>query len=244
MLKNLKIIVSGTDTSVGKTFFCVMLGKFFQSQKIDFAVYKPFATGRKTTNQQKIEIEDIHIYKKYLRLKLNTNLFVYKTFNFPNAPTVASIMDRKTLLPQDFDGAIKLYKTMAKKHKIIIIEGIGGLLVPITFHKLFIDFIKAVKLPVILITTNKLGTINHTLLSTKILEHNKIPYIIVFNKIDKNKSEEENRAVLSEIKYYINSKHLIEFPYLSKLNLKILSTKIFPALSEFYNHTHSFFLQT
>lgn len=213
MNSQLKIIVSGTDTGVGKTFFCILVGKFLQKQKETFVIYKPFATGIIRTKEQMQEIEDIYIYRHKLKLQINKNLFVYKTFNFPNAPTVSSIMDKKKLTERDFKKSIELYKYLEKNYKNIIIEGIGGLLVPITFKKLFIDFIKALNLPVILITTNKLGTINHTLLSIKVLKDNKIPFQLVFNKIDPHKSQKENKAILNDIKYFGNVNNVIELPY-------------------------------
>ncbi|MFN7181998.1 MAG: AAA family ATPase [Planctomycetota bacterium] len=91
----MKIIVTGTDTAVGKTYICILLGKYLERKNIDFLIYKPFATGTIITDTGKKEIEDIYLYKKYLNLQLNKNLFVYKTFNFPNAPTIASQLDKK-----------------------------------------------------------------------------------------------------------------------------------------------------
>lgn len=226
MESGLRIIVSGTDTGIGKTHFCITLGKFLQANKIDFAIYKPFATGTITKSENfkigrfqdwKIreiyQIEDIYSYKKELGLEINKNLFVSKTFGFPNAPTIASVMERRKLSEDEFDKAIKLYKTIANKHKNVIIEGIGGLLVPLTFNKLFIDFIRVLKLPVILITTNKLGTINHTLLSIKLLQDNKMPFLIIFNETDTKKSKRENKAILNDIKRFAKIENILTLPF-------------------------------
>ncbi len=216
MKKDIRIIVTGTDTGVGKTFFCILIGKILQKNKVDFSIYKPFATGA-VKIKRKLEIEDLYLYKKELDLKINKNLFVSKTFNFPNAPTVASIMDKKRLSENDFVSAWKLYKTIAGKFRNIIIEGIGGLLAPVTFNKLFIDFVKILKLPVILITTNKLGTINHTLLSIKLLQNMAISFSVVFNEIDKTKSKRENQAILDDIKRFSKIRNVFILPFLKKI---------------------------
>ncbi len=229
MQNRLNIIVTGTDTGVGKTFICILLGKFLQKMRRNFIVYKPFATGIINNNGEK-EIEDIYLYRKNLNLQVNKNLFVYKTFNFPNAPTIAAKMENKKLSNEDFYGCLRFYKRLSKYHNNIIVEGIGGLLVPLTFNKLFLDFIKELKLPVILVTTNKLGTINHTLLSIKVLKENNIRYKLVFNKVDPKKTEKENKAVLADIKRFGKIRNEIyQIPYCqyTKMDRVFRNVKLF-----------------
>jgi dethiobiotin synthetase len=207
-----KLIITGTDTGVGKTFFTLLLGKFLQTKKIEFVVCKPFASGTIKVGHQKV-IEDIYYYQKYLNLTLNKNLFVYKTFKFPNAPTIASYFDKKIISEKDFTKCVHFVQNILQKHSTVLIEGIGGLLVPITPQKLFIDLIKKLKLPVILITTNRLGTINHTLLSINILRQLKMEYFVVFNQIDPKKSQKENNLILQEIKKFGKIKNIYTIPY-------------------------------
>ena len=79
-------------------------------------------------------------------------------------------------------------------NKPLIIEGVGGILVPLNKKSLIIDLIKKFKLPVIVISKSILGTINHTLMTLEILKKNKIKIFgVVLNNI-KNKKEGDNNA--------------------------------------------------
>ncbi|MFN7181997.1 MAG: ATP-dependent dethiobiotin synthetase BioD [Planctomycetota bacterium] len=130
---------------------------------------------------------------------------------------------------------MQLYKHLSRKNDNILIEGIGGLLVPITFNKLFLDFIKILNLPVFLVTTNKLGTINHTLLSIHILKENNIKFKIIFNKLDIKKSDRENKAVLKDITRFGKIDNIIQIPFIrpEKLRYSKFCCKVSPAIFNF-----------
>ena len=79
------------------------------------------------------------------------------------------------LTPPSLEYAIKKFKFLQKKYDYLIVEGIGGIMVPLNHKHTLLDFIKLTKLGVIILATPKLGTFNHTLLSVKICQSNGIP---------------------------------------------------------------------
>ena len=99
-------------------------------------------------------------------------------------------------------------KRLSKKFDFVIVEGTGGLLVPITEKTLLIDLVKELNIPVLLVAANRLGTINHTLLSSEALKRRKVKMLgVVFNSV----SEKEN-ALISEDNPRIVKKFIGKIP--------------------------------
>ena len=80
--------------------------------------------------------------------------------------------------------AFEKFKYLKKKYNFVLVEGIGGIMVPLNEKYNLVDFIKLTKLSVIIVTTPKIGTFNHTLLTVKICKDYNIPIKgIIFNKM-------------------------------------------------------------
>ena len=141
---------------------------------------------------------------------LQTSLFHKPIYSFikPLSPHLASNYEKKS---------INMKKIKKPNSKIpMIIEGAGGILVPLNKNNLIIDLIKKFKLPVIIVSNSVLGTINHTLMTIEILKKNKINIFgIVLNNI-KNKIEGDNHA--KSIEQYGNVKVLEKISFFKDLN--------------------------
>ena len=166
--------ITGTDTGVGKTFFASILMK-----KYNFDYWKPIQTGKFTEN-------DTLYIKKKLGIK-NTRfhkpIYIFKK---PLSPHLASRYEKISI-------SIKKIKK-PNTIKPLIIEGAGGVLVPLNKKNLIIDLIKKFRLPVIIVSKSILGTINHTLMTLEILKKNKIKVFgVVLNNV-KNKKEGNDNA--------------------------------------------------
>ena len=189
-----KFFITGTDTSVGKTLFCsILMDKFL------YDYWKPIQTGNKNDNDT--------IYIKKI-CKIPSNRFYKPAFSF-----------RKSLSPHQ---AAKYENVSINLNNIkkpitnnpLIIEGIGGILVPLNNKNLIIDLIKKLKFPVIIVSRSTLGTINHTLMTIKILRQNKIKiYGVVLNGI-------MNKKNAQSIEHFGKVKVLAQIPFFKKISLK------------------------
>ncbi len=148
------LFVTGTDTGVGKTFFCASLIKALKEKGFSAIGYKPIETGCSP------ECEDAKALGKASGLYLSP-LYSFKT---PVAPSVASELEG---IPLDISALNLKIAFLKEKYAPLIIEGAGGIMVPITWNYTYLDLVKDLSIPVIVVALNKLGVINHTLLTVK-----------------------------------------------------------------------------
>lgn len=155
------IFITGTDTSVGKTFVATGLAACMKQDGIDVGVMKPVATGSR---------DDIHRLLKSARLD---DIMLANPIFLPleASPLAASRLLKKEI---DVDDIRHAFNRLMDEHEYIIVEGIGGLMVPITRDYMVVDMIKDLNLPVLIVCRGALGTINHTLLTIHACLNNSI----------------------------------------------------------------------
>ncbi len=156
------VFITGTSTGVGKTAVAAGLAWALTKQKIDVGVMKPFATANRVFSK-KYRSRDTALLAKASGVTdpdFSLNPFFY---SIAASPLVAS--ELKYGAPVNIKKAIYQLKKLGRKHDFLIAEGIGGVMVPLTQSESVADFIKKVHLPVIIVATAKLGTLNHTLLT-------------------------------------------------------------------------------
>lgn len=148
MIQSLRFVVSGTDTDIGKTVFAAGLAGLIGAR-----YWKPVQAGAPGDRETVAELAGVETLPEVYRLKLAAS---------PHQASAEEgiVIDAGKLNPPDGP---------------LVIEGAGGLMVPLTRHTLFIDVFARWKLPVILCARTKLGTINHTLLSLEALRTRDIP---------------------------------------------------------------------
>ncbi|PIE78031.1 MAG: dethiobiotin synthase, partial [Candidatus Delongbacteria bacterium] len=174
-----KYFVSGIDTDVGKTYVTGILLKYLKSVNCNSLSIKPIQTGCKGIS------EDILLHRKISKSELTTfdedlttSPYVFK---FPASPHLSSELEKIKI---DSTHIEKSINKVAKSYDITLIEGAGGLFVPFFDTYTTIDFLKSNRdIGVILVTTPKLGSINHTLLSLYTLKNENIKIEgIIYNK--------------------------------------------------------------
>ena len=180
MISTKKFFVTGTDTDIGKTVVSAVL-----TQKLKADYWKPIQSGDLNNSDT----------DKVKRLVENTQTFFHQeTFrlNTPASPHLAAKIDDVSIHLEDF----KLPKTTNN----LIVEGAGGLMVPINEEHLVIDLIKQLDIPVILVSKNYLGSINHTLLSVDALTKRRIPIAGIVINGDQNEETERIIEVHGKVK--------------------------------------------
>lgn len=213
LLKNVYFI-SGIDTDVGKTFATGYLAKNYLLNNINTITLKFIQTGFTKNNN------DVLMHRKIMNINKNKDdknkLTLPLTLKYPASPYFSSLLENKKInLNQILTKIIKL----KEKYEIVLIEGIGGLMVPITSNYLIIDFIKDYKLQLILVISGKVGSINHTLLSIEAIIKRKIKLdTIVYNLYPKIDSKLKNFTI-NYIKDYLKKNssktQFIEMPILN-----------------------------
>ncbi len=148
------IFITGTDTDIGKTISTFVLGTLFQEKNINVGVMKPIQCSG----------QDSVFLKSSLNLddKIDDiNPFFAKD---PISPHLAFKRSRKRI---NIEKIKRIYQSLLEKYDVVLVEGAGGLSVPIKDNYLMSDLAKDLDLDVVIISSFKLGTINHTLLTVE-----------------------------------------------------------------------------
>lgn len=172
--------VTGTDTGVGKTEVAVYLAKIFSERGLKVGVMKPVATGVGRI------CEDAEVLRKSLCSKDPMDYINPISLKLPLAPMVAGKIDIKLVWDR--------FKRLAAANDIMIVEGIGGVMVPIYKRgkRIFyvLDMMSRMRLPAIIVARPNLGTINHTLMTVKSLQSKNIKITgIIFNHTSRMKND-------------------------------------------------------
>jgi len=157
------LFITGTDTGVGKTVVAGAIAAYLESRGKEVGVMKPVETGCR-----KVKGELVPADAKFLRRAANATDFLgaicpYR-FAEPLAPAVAAKRARKKI---DTRLLVKVYRAIARQHDTTIVEGAGGLMVPLYEKYLYLDLAADVGIPVVIVARPGLGTINHTLLTVQ-----------------------------------------------------------------------------
>jgi len=152
--------VTGTDTDVGKTCVSASIAKHLRDIDVDVGVMKPFASGYKATPDS--VSEDVEILMKYSGVKDPVDLVNPYYFEIPTSPYDAS---KQLNLEIDISKVIESYKQLASIHDVVIVEGIGGIMTPISKNYFVSDLISDLQLSSFIVTGSKIGAVNHFMLT-------------------------------------------------------------------------------
>ena len=165
------LFITATGTNVGKTYTTLALIEAFASRGLRVGVFKPIETGvAYTPPDATILLEACQKVNKDFRSFSPNDVTAY-TFPLPAAPFCA---DKEGVI--DLHHIFSKYEELSKKCDLLLIEGAGGLMVPITKESMMIHLIKELDAKTLLVTPSRLGCINDTLLSIMALEHFGIDY--------------------------------------------------------------------
>ena len=174
------IFVTGTDTDVGKTYVTAGLAVTLRKMKIDVGVMKPFAAG--TAQKTGFKSEDVEILAN--AAQVNDSEILLNPQFFPIAASPYTAMKTLKIKP-NIKLILNRFKKLSKLHSMILVEGMGGIMTPIIEDYFVTNLIKDMKLPTIIVTRTKVGTVNHTIMTCKMCEKYKIPVKgIVINNFD------------------------------------------------------------
>ncbi|MDX1679495.1 MAG: dethiobiotin synthase [Akkermansiaceae bacterium] len=153
----MSLFVTGTNTDVGKTYVTRLILQGLREQGVDAVGFKPISCGG---------LEDSEILAE---ASGGLPVDVVNPVQLQNAvaPHVACMLENREIDPQQL---VEAYHQLAAKHEVVLIEGAGGWEVPISADYRISDLARDIGLPVLLVTGNQLGAINHTLLSVAAIQ--------------------------------------------------------------------------
>ena len=159
------IFVTATDTEVGKTAVAGGLARIASRHGVDVGVMKPIASGGVRRGRGLVS-EDALFLRHAARVKDQLDLINPLCFGPPLAPTVAAEQTGRAI---DMSRVWRAFDELRRRHDFMIVEGVGGALVPIGDDLYVADMIKRMGLPTLIVARPNLGTINHTLLTVECL---------------------------------------------------------------------------
>ena len=174
------LFITGTDTDVGKTYITAGLAVTLRKSGMDVGVMKPFAAG--TAQKKGYKSEDIVILSRAAQACDPEKLVNPQFFRIPASPYTAW----KTLKTKPkISTILSNFKKLTKLHDMILVEGMGGIMTPILKDYYITNLIKEMKIPTVIVTRSKVGTVNHTIMTCKMCEKYKIPVKgIIINNFD------------------------------------------------------------
>ncbi len=196
------VFITGTDTDCGKTIISGGIARALLHKGFNVGVMKPFATWgdprREPGGRQRWISEDALHLRQAAATSDSLDLINPICFKAAMAPWPAARLEKKNI---DLDRVMVAYKELCRRHSFLVVEGVGGLLVPLKRDFFVSDLIVRMKLAAIVVAHPDLGTLNHTLLTVRELKRNGIPLagVIINNYKGKTRAEQTNPAVLRKI---------------------------------------------
>lgn len=161
--------ISGIDTDAGKSYCTAWYARQLAQNGKRIITQKFIQTGNTGHS------EDIDLHRRIMETGYlpedREGLTMPEIFSYPCSPHLASRIDKR---PIDFNKIERATKELARRYDTVLVEGAGGLMVPLTEEFLTIDYVAEKQYPLIFVTSGKLGSINHTLLSFEAIKNRNI----------------------------------------------------------------------
>lgn len=162
--------VTGTGTGVGKTVVTALLVHGMRREGLDVVPAKPIQTGAEPDERGIIKSPDLEWIFEATGLEPNPGeypLMAPCVYRHPCSPHLAARLEKRPTQP---NAIIEAIEELASLHEYLVVEGAGGILVPMDEEMMMIDMADRLDLPVVIAAHAGLGTINHTLLTLEVLK--------------------------------------------------------------------------
>ena len=214
------LFVTATDTDIGKTYVCAGLAYALKKSGIDVGIMKPFACGVK----QKIGFSsnDLTILTNAAMVDDAEDIINPFFFPIPASPYTAA---KNLGVKIDVKHVMECFRKLDEIHDIVLVEGIGGIMTPILKDYAIIDLIKDLMANTIIVTSSKIGTVNHTVLTCNMCKNMNIPIKgLIINNFDSTgypiPELERDLSALTDLPV------LCSLPHMKKFNLSNYSALI------------------
>lgn len=191
--------ITGTDTGVGKTIVTACLLSLYRKHSLNVGIMKPVETGVDPECSSSAN-SDAKFLMEIARCDDPLSLVSPIRLKPAASPYQAAKMGNR---PINIDAIRQSFHTLAGKYENMLVEGAGGLLVPLTFNYLVCDLVRDLGLPLLVVGRNALGTLNHTLLTLRVAKQEGIPVRgVILNRTEPGESnaiEKDHAAIITEL---------------------------------------------
>ncbi|WP_296239131.1 dethiobiotin synthase [Psychrobacter sp. UBA5136] len=202
------LFISGIDTDIGKTYATGMLAKALMQQGVNVITQKLVQTGVSVNsdNGEMNIADDIIVHRRLMGISLQPCDFDFTTcpyrYEKPASPHLAAKLASSVLEP---DVITKSTQQLQQNYDAVLLEGAGGLLVPMTEQLLTLEYIAQEGYQVILVTSGRLGSINHTLLSLEAIRARGLTlHSVIYNHIHDHAAQTDAEIANSTIDFLQN----------------------------------------
>lgn len=203
-MKDNVFFVSGIDTNIGKSYATGFLARQWNEAGKRTITQKLIQTGNTTMS------EDIELHRRLMGTGLlpedREGLTMPEIFTYPCSPHLAAKIDGR---PINFEHIKQATEQLSERYDAVLLEGAGGLMVPLTPDLLTIDYVAQQDYPLIFVTSGRLGSINHTLLSLEAVKARKLRlHSVLYNLYPL----EEDKIIQEDTQRYIREYLNRHFP--------------------------------
>lgn len=203
-MKDNVFFISGIDTDAGKSYVTGYIAREWCKKGVNTITQKLVQTGNKDVS------EDIELHRRIMCIPFteddNNKTTMPEIYSYPCSPHLAARIDNR---PINFEHIRHCTEVLSEKYDAVLLEGAGGLMVPLTEDLLTIDYVKQHDYKMIFVTSGKLGSINHTLLSLEAIKKRGIRLsMVAYNMYPK----EEDTTISDDTYQYIKNYIEREFP--------------------------------
>lgn len=204
--------ITGTDTGVGKTVVTASLAVALRGQGFNVAVMKPVETGCREEDGRLVP-QDALFLRTASSCTAPLELITPYAFADPLAPAIAAEFAGASI---DINQIRRCYQALLARHDIVLVEGAGGLLVPLTDRVTMLDMANALDLPLLIVARNVLGVINHTSLTVAVARTSGTVLGVVLNQTEPDDADDLSRLTNEQaLRRWCKAPVYCKLPYMS-----------------------------
>lgn len=229
--KKAGLFITGTDTGVGKTLIAGGIAHVLTQQGLRVGVFKPIATGCHM-EKGKLVSDDAKFLVQCSNCSCGLAVVNPITYATPAAPIVAAEIEDRHI---DYGRIEDAYRFICEHHDIVIVEGIGGIRVPVSKRVDVLELADQFGMPIVVVARPNLGTINHTLLTVDAIRINDLPFAgVVINGHKHDSADPAEKTAARIISEFDDIKILSVVPFdpASSVEKNILGQPIIDALAQ------------
>ena len=185
------VLITGTDTNVGKTWISCLILRNLISNGHSVGAYKPVCSGANVAVTGEAEWSDVNQLSDAINCD-TIELVCPQRFIAAVAPNVAAEMEGRTVDDELLVAGFHKWKGRSER---LLVEGAGGLCCPLSNNTTVADLAQNLKTPIVIVAANRLGVINHTLLSAEVAKQRSLKVVaIILNETSPPVDDDESRA--------------------------------------------------